>query len=240
MTLKVHFGWPNKCLFFSSSNTLPVSCYILKKSYEKICFFLQFCLFYTFGYRVSNSDYIVMWTQKLCPETWNLQNYAITKIKLKFISGSTSISNSSSSSSQSANKSGSSTGSGSAPTGSGPGASQGGSSANNSEEFKTNKKRPDSEEFKTNKKRPDSEEFKTNKKRPDSEATHAGSSSGSATGSGNSSKEVKVERAPPRIEPHVEPVNGIVQPAVVPPASRPGRITNQLVYLKNVVLKGRP
>ena len=181
-----------------------------------------------------------MWTQKLCPETWILHNYAITKIELKFISGSTSISNSSSSSSQSANKSGSSTGSGSALTGSGPGASQGGYSANNSEEFKPNKKKLDSEEFKTNKKRPDSEEFKTNKKRPDSETAHTGSSS-SATGSGtgNSSKEVKVERAPPRNEPHVEPINGVVQPGVVPPASRQGRITNQLVYLKNVVLKGR-
>ena len=50
--------------------------------------------------------------------------------------------------------------------------------------------------------------------------------------------EIKVERPPPRIEPHVEPVNGIVRPPVVPPAQRPGRITNQLLYLKNNVVKG--
>ena len=50
---------------------------------------------------------------------------------------------------------------------------------------------------------------------------------------------IERERPPPRNEPHVEPVNGIVQPPVVPPASRPGRITNQLQYLKNVVLKGK-
>jgi hypothetical protein len=53
--------------------------------------------------------------------------------------------------------------------------------------------------------------------------------------------EVKTEPAkkpPPRTEPHVDPVNGIVQPAVVPPSSRPGRITNQLLYLKNNVIKG--
>lgn len=48
----------------------------------------------------------------------------------------------------------------------------------------------------------------------------------------------KVERPPPRCEPHVEPVNGIVYPPTVPPASRPGRITNQLLYLKNNIVKG--
>ncbi len=42
----------------------------------------------------------------------------------------------------------------------------------------------------------------------------------------------------PRQEPHVEPVNGVVQPPVVPPPSRPGRMTNQLLYLKNTVMKG--
>ena len=41
-----------------------------------------------------------------------------------------------------------------------------------------------------------------------------------------------------RIEPHVEPVNGVVQPPVVPPVNRPGRITNQLHYLKTTIIKG--
>ena len=41
-----------------------------------------------------------------------------------------------------------------------------------------------------------------------------------------------------RIEPHVEPVNGVVQPPVVPPPNRPGRITNQLHYLKTTIIKG--
>ena len=48
----------------------------------------------------------------------------------------------------------------------------------------------------------------------------------------------KVERPPPRNEPIVEPKNGVAQPPTVPPASRPGRITNQLQYLRNVVIKG--
>ena len=43
---------------------------------------------------------------------------------------------------------------------------------------------------------------------------------------------------PARNEPHVEPVNGIVHPPVVPPPNRPGRLTNQLAYLKNTVIKG--
>ncbi len=51
--------------------------------------------------------------------------------------------------------------------------------------------------------------------------------------------DVKVERAPPRIEPHVEPVNGMVHPPVNPPANRPGRITNQLLFIKNNVIKGK-
>ncbi|KAL1506160.1 hypothetical protein ABEB36_005573 [Hypothenemus hampei] len=46
---------------------------------------------------------------------------------------------------------------------------------------------------------------------------------------------------PPRNEPAVEPVNGVVQPAVVPPAdscllSRPGRVTNQLQFLQKTVV----
>ncbi|XP_029165013.1 homeotic protein female sterile-like isoform X6 [Nylanderia fulva] len=42
---------------------------------------------------------------------------------------------------------------------------------------------------------------------------------------------------PPRDEPPLEPVNGIVQPPVVPPPNRPGRITNQLSFLQKGVLK---
>lgn len=45
----------------------------------------------------------------------------------------------------------------------------------------------------------------------------------------------KSEEPPPRDEPYVEPVDGVVQPPVVPPPHRPGRLTNQLQYiLKNV------
>ena len=40
-----------------------------------------------------------------------------------------------------------------------------------------------------------------------------------------------------RNEPHVEPVNGVVQPPVVPPPSRPGRSTNQLLFIKNNIIK---
>jgi len=45
-------------------------------------------------------------------------------------------------------------------------------------------------------------------------------------------------KSPPPLEdgPH-EPVNGIVYPPTMPPSSRPGRATNQLMYLKNTVMK---
>ena len=43
---------------------------------------------------------------------------------------------------------------------------------------------------------------------------------------------------PPLYEPPVEPVNGIVHPPTQPPPHRPGRITNQLQFLKNNVIKG--
>ncbi|KAK9498339.1 hypothetical protein O3M35_002994 [Rhynocoris fuscipes] len=46
-----------------------------------------------------------------------------------------------------------------------------------------------------------------------------------------------VKEPPPREEPHIEPVNGVVQPPVVPPPHRPGRITNQLQYIQKNVLK---
>jgi len=42
---------------------------------------------------------------------------------------------------------------------------------------------------------------------------------------------------PPREEPIIEPVNGIVNPPFVPPAHRPGRITNQLQYIQKQVMK---
>lgn len=41
----------------------------------------------------------------------------------------------------------------------------------------------------------------------------------------------------PREEPVLEPINGIVQPPVVPPPSRPGRCTNQLQYIQKFVMK---
>ncbi|KAK0172111.1 hypothetical protein PV328_005476 [Microctonus aethiopoides] len=42
---------------------------------------------------------------------------------------------------------------------------------------------------------------------------------------------------PPREEPVIEPINGVVQPPVVPPPTRPGRNTNQLQYLQKGVMK---
>ncbi|EZA59817.1 Bromodomain testis-specific protein [Ooceraea biroi] len=45
------------------------------------------------------------------------------------------------------------------------------------------------------------------------------------------------QEPPPRDEPPLEPVNGIVQPPVVSPPNRPGRLTNQLQFLQKGVLK---
>ncbi|XP_076260775.1 homeotic protein female sterile-like isoform X4 [Rhynchophorus ferrugineus] len=47
----------------------------------------------------------------------------------------------------------------------------------------------------------------------------------------------EIREPPPRNEPTVEPVNGVVQPPVLPPPERPGRITNQLLFLQKTVLK---
>lgn len=47
----------------------------------------------------------------------------------------------------------------------------------------------------------------------------------------------EVKEPPPRIEPFIEPVNGIVQPPVVPPPDRPGRLTNQLAFIQKNVIK---
>lgn len=46
-----------------------------------------------------------------------------------------------------------------------------------------------------------------------------------------------MKEPPPRVEPVIEPVNGIVQPPVVPPPDRPGRLTNQLAFIQKNVLK---
>lgn len=58
------------------------------------------------------------------------------------------------------------------------------------------------------------------------------SKEGSSASSGDSKP-----TPPPRHEPTLTPVNGIVQPPVVPPPSRPGRQTNQLLFIKNTVIK---
>ncbi|XP_011306065.1 bromodomain-containing protein 4A isoform X2 [Fopius arisanus] len=59
----------------------------------------------------------------------------------------------------------------------------------------------------------------------------------SAPGTTTGGKFVPAKTPPPRDEPAVEPVNGIVQPPVVPPPTRPGRVTNQLQFLQKAVLK---
>ncbi|XP_057336025.1 bromodomain-containing protein 2-like [Microplitis mediator] len=45
------------------------------------------------------------------------------------------------------------------------------------------------------------------------------------------------EASLPREEPHLEPINGEVQPPVLPRPSNPGRVTNQLQFLKKQVLE---
>lgn len=59
----------------------------------------------------------------------------------------------------------------------------------------------------------------------------------SAPGKASTTPAAPVKEPPPREEPPVEPVNGVVQPPVVPPPNRPGRITNQLQFLQKGVLK---
>lgn len=46
-----------------------------------------------------------------------------------------------------------------------------------------------------------------------------------------------VQEAPPRDEKILDPVNGVVQPPVIPPPHRPGRVTNQLQYIQKCVMK---
>lgn len=59
----------------------------------------------------------------------------------------------------------------------------------------------------------------------------------SAPGKASTTPASPAKEPPPREEPSLEPVNGIVQPPIVPPPNRPGRITNQLQFLQKGVLK---
>ncbi|XP_012278663.1 bromodomain-containing protein 4 isoform X2 [Orussus abietinus] len=59
----------------------------------------------------------------------------------------------------------------------------------------------------------------------------------SAPGKASTTPAAPAKEPPPREEPPVEPVNGVVQPPVVPPPNRPGRVTNQLQFLQKGVLK---
>ncbi|XP_034951015.1 homeotic protein female sterile-like isoform X2 [Chelonus insularis] len=59
----------------------------------------------------------------------------------------------------------------------------------------------------------------------------------STPGRTTGSQSIPAKTPPPREEPVIEPVNGVVQPPVVPPPNRPGRITNQLQFLQKAVLK---
>ncbi|KAK2574994.1 hypothetical protein KPH14_008751 [Odynerus spinipes] len=59
----------------------------------------------------------------------------------------------------------------------------------------------------------------------------------SAPGKASATPATPGKEPPPREEPTVEPVNGVVQPPVVPPPNRPGRVTNQLQFLQKGVLK---
>ncbi|XP_076183936.1 homeotic protein female sterile isoform X3 [Ptiloglossa arizonensis] len=59
----------------------------------------------------------------------------------------------------------------------------------------------------------------------------------SAPGKTSTTPATPAKEPPPRDEPPVEPVNGVVQPPVVPPPNRPGRVTNQLQFLQKGVFK---
>ncbi|CAH0388225.1 unnamed protein product [Bemisia tabaci] len=54
---------------------------------------------------------------------------------------------------------------------------------------------------------------------------------------GSSDTENDDEEWPPADEPYVEPVNGQVRPITTPPPHRPGRLTNQLDYIKKTVVQ---
>uniref|UniRef100_A0A146LA60 Bromodomain-containing protein 2 n=1 Tax=Lygus hesperus TaxID=30085 RepID=A0A146LA60_LYGHE len=65
-------------------------------------------------------------------------------------------------------------------------------------------------------------------------AGSAGTAGGASSGPGAPSNN---KDPPPREEPILEPVNGVVQPPFIPPAHRPGRVTNQLQFIQKNVLK---
>ncbi|XP_017782486.1 PREDICTED: bromodomain-containing protein 2-like isoform X4 [Nicrophorus vespilloides] len=57
------------------------------------------------------------------------------------------------------------------------------------------------------------------------------------TNGGKMGDSMKEKEPSPRVDEPVEPVNGIVQPKITPPLSRPGRVTNQLQFLQKTVFK---
>jgi len=57
------------------------------------------------------------------------------------------------------------------------------------------------------------------------------------SGEGKGEDGSRARTPPPADEGPLEPVNGVVHPPTNPPPSRPGRATNQLMYLKNTVMK---
>jgi len=57
------------------------------------------------------------------------------------------------------------------------------------------------------------------------------------SGEGKGDEGGRTRTPPPVVEGPYEPVNGVVYPPTNPPAARPGRATNQLMYLKNTVMK---
>lgn len=63
-----------------------------------------------------------------------------------------------------------------------------------------------------------------------------GSEEGANVGTSASTVSTATKEPPPREEPYIEPVNGVVQPPVVPPPHRPGRLTNQLHFLQKQVI----
>ncbi|XP_075227735.1 homeotic protein female sterile-like isoform X2 [Lycorma delicatula] len=63
-----------------------------------------------------------------------------------------------------------------------------------------------------------------------------GSEEGANAGTSVSAVSTATKEPPPREEPYIEPVNGVVQPPVIPPPHRPGRLTNQLHFLQKQVI----
>ncbi|KAL7032532.1 hypothetical protein ACKWTF_007341 [Chironomus riparius] len=68
-------------------------------------------------------------------------------------------------------------------------------------------------------------------------ATNNSSSTNLSSSQSSISMSEDREKTPPFIETIIEPVNGILQPAVKPHPSRPGRATNQLHFIHKTVMK---